>query len=364
MYLSLIKADPNFSFIKGFKMTARTQTADLLKGIAVLLMIQVHIIELFASQDIYNSGWGSILLFLGGPPVAPIFTIIFGYFIASSKRSALQLISRGLKIICIGFLLNIALNFNLIISVSKGVYQIDLLPYIFGVDILPFAGISIIVIALLKNIIEKSLIFVIACIIVSAFLGQFLLDFVPQNINLKYISAFFYGSAKWSYFPLFPWLAYPLAGIAFYKLKQRYDFNFLHTAKIKIAAAILFLMFLIFTINYAVNVSSDLPLYYHHGILFVLWVILFLCFYSFFMSGIDKLLGETFVLKYIKWLGENVTAVYIIQWIIIGNTATEIYKTISSPMNLLFSFFSALVSASLVCYLWLWIKEKLNKKPA
>ena len=62
-------------------MQARTQTADVLKGIAVLLMIQVHIIELFATDEIYNSNIGKILLFFGGPPVAPIFMILFGYFI-------------------------------------------------------------------------------------------------------------------------------------------------------------------------------------------------------------------------------------------------------------------------------------------
>lgn len=33
-------------------MKSRTQIADLLKGIAVLLMIQVHVIELFATIEI------------------------------------------------------------------------------------------------------------------------------------------------------------------------------------------------------------------------------------------------------------------------------------------------------------------------
>gem|GEM_PF-3503067 len=36
-------------------MTSRTPMADLLKGIAVMLMIQVHILENFASNSIFNS---------------------------------------------------------------------------------------------------------------------------------------------------------------------------------------------------------------------------------------------------------------------------------------------------------------------
>ncbi len=54
-------------------MPTRTQTFDLLKGVAVLLMIQVHIIELFADNVISTSQVGKVLMYLGGAPVAPVF---------------------------------------------------------------------------------------------------------------------------------------------------------------------------------------------------------------------------------------------------------------------------------------------------
>lgn len=344
--------------------TGRTETADLLKGIAVVLMIQVHIIELFASEGIYNSGIGKLLLFMGGPPVAPVFMVILGYFIAASKKKPNQLIIRGLKIIALGMLLNLAMNLNLIISVNKGLFQIDLLPYIFGVDILQFAGISIIIIAILKKAFEKSLIFVFAGIILSAFLGHFLLNFVPNNLVLKYFSSLFYGSSKWSYFPVFPWLSYPLAGIAFYQLKLRFDFNFLNETKTKLLLGILFVVFFIFTMRYAISISSELPLYYHHGLIFVLWTLVFLSFYSLFMNEINHFAGRFILFRYLKWLGENVTFIYIIQWIIIGNTATEIYKTVSSPLCLVIYFVAVLLIASSVCNFSIWIKGRLLKKVA
>ena len=59
--------------------SSRIKTADLLKGIAAILMIQVHIIELFATNDISESTAGKFLLFLGGPAVAPVFIILLGY---------------------------------------------------------------------------------------------------------------------------------------------------------------------------------------------------------------------------------------------------------------------------------------------
>lgn len=343
-------------------MATRAQTADLLKGIAILLMIQVHIIELFANNSIFYDSIGKTLLFLGGPPVAPVFTVIFGYFVMASEKSSMQLIIRGFKLICLGFFLNIALNLNLIISVMKGLYQIDLLPYIFGVDILHFAGISIIFVAVFKKALEGSFVFVVMCIVTSSLLGNFLLDYVPDNVITKYISALFYGSCNWSYFPLFPWLSYPLSGIAFYQLSQQYDFSILYKAKTKILLFILCLLFFVFTIEYAASISSDLPSYYHHGIMFFIWVIIFLFFYSFFINELNKLFGGAVLLKYLKWLGKNVTVIYIIQWIIIGNIATEIYKTVSLPLYLLFCFLAILFISSCLGYLAIRLKQQLVVK--
>ena len=343
-------------------MVVRTQIADVLKGIAVLFMIQVHIVELFADNLFYTSYLGKILLFMGGPPVAPVFVLLFGYFIAKSQKTTKQLVIRGLKIIGLGIFLNIALNFNLILSVYNGLYEIDLWPYIFGIDILQFAGFSIIVIAMFKKVLQKNLVFTVLCIFIVAFLGQFLLNFIPENIILKYISALFYGSTHWSYFPLFPWLGYLLAGIAFYKIQKNYDLSILIKPKFLISITVLFLVFIVLTINYAISISSNLPLYYHHTILFMLWVFLFLAFYSLFINEINKLIGDTMLFKYLKWLGKNVTLIYVIQWIIIGNLATTIYKTISNPLNLLFYFIGILILSSGVGYLLLKIKGSFSKK--
>lgn len=343
-------------------MAFRTQIADVLKGIAVFLMIQVHIVELFADNLFYTSYFGKILLFFGGPPVAPLFALLLGYFIARSQKTFNQLLIRGLKIIGLGMFLNIALNFNLILSVYNGLFEVDWWPYIFGIDILQFAGFSIIVIAFFKNVLQKSLIFTILCIFIVAFLGQFLPNFIPENIILKYISALFYGSTHWSYFPLFPWLAYPLAGIAFYEIQKSYDLNVINNPKFILFISFIFLVFMTLTINYAISISSNLPLYYHHSILFMLWVILFLAFYSLLINEINKLLGSSFLFKYFKWLGENVTLIYVIQWIIIGNLATSIYKTISNPLNLLFYFMGILILSSGIGYLILKIRNSFFRK--
>ncbi len=117
-------------------MERRTQTADVLKGIAVLLMIQVHILELFSAESISTSNIGKVLMFFGGPPVAPVFMAILGYFVLSVNKTSRQLVVRGIKIFMLGMLLNLALNFNLLLKVNNGTLAVDVWTYVFGVDIL------------------------------------------------------------------------------------------------------------------------------------------------------------------------------------------------------------------------------------
>jgi len=342
-------------------MERRTQTADVLKGIAVLLMIQVHIVELFATESFYQSSTGKILLFLGGPPVAPVFMAILGYFLLSVNKTSTQLVVRGIKIFMLGMLLNLVLNFNLLLKVNNGTLVVDVWPYVFGVDILPFAGLSIICIALLKHLIEKKWWVVLIMIFISIWLGQFLLEFKPESDFLKYAGAYFYGCTKWSYFPLFPWLAYPLSGIALYKIEQRYNFQVFYLLKTKITLGILFLVFFVSTINYTVSTSSNLTLYYHQDSLFFLWTIIFSLFYSLFIHEINTWLGKTWIFLYFKWLGRYVTLVYVIQWIIIGNIATEIYKTVSSPFYIVTWFLGIVIIASSLTYCILKLKDIVFK---
>lgn len=340
-------------------MQARTQTADVLKGIAVLLMIQVHIVELFATEDIYYSSIGKILLFLGGPPVAPMFMILFGYFVYSSQKTTLQLIKRGLGIFALGMLLNLALNFNLIVSVCQQKLQVDIWPYIFGVDILQFAGLSLIILSFLKPVMQLSLRPTLSVMFLAPFLSLILVHKIPNNNILLFISAFFYGSSNWSYFPLFPWLAYPLAGMALYQVQQHYDFSFLKSIKTKLVGLTIFATFMVLTISYGTSIASDLQTYYHHGTLYFLWAIAFCAGYGMLIHEITQRIRENIIVNYIKWLGKHVTLVYVIQWIIIGNVATEIYKTVSNPIYLA-SYYIGIVSiVSGFTYFFLKIKSKI-----
>ncbi len=78
-----------------------------------------------------------------------------GYFIVANKKSLKQNSFKGLKIFGLGFLLNIGLNFNLLLKIKFQNWNIDPFQYIFGVDTFYLAGLSILILSLLK-VLKKS----------------------------------------------------------------------------------------------------------------------------------------------------------------------------------------------------------------
>ena len=336
--------------------TKRNQTADLLKGLAVLFMIQVHIMEQFTSYDVYNSIIGKLSLFVGGPPCAPVFLVVMGYFLLSKPKPFWYYLKRGGILFAGGILLNIIRTLHLFIYIlgDKVVYNPAF--FIFGVDILSLAGLSIIFIGIMLLVFKSNYIAYLITAIFISYITPFLPMFGSDNSVLQYVNAFLWGNYQWSYFSLFPWLAYILIGVAYRLFTIKYptivDFNYrkLYLFLIPI------LIILLATLNYGINTSYDLfgfKGYYNHGIKFFVWVILFLFLYIVFIKFIDKYWGNNFILKFIKWNGKNVTAIYVVQWILIGNIATVIYKTQSIYQNIAWFVTITTVTCLLVLA---WIK--------
>lgn len=311
---------------------------DILKGIAVLLMIQVHLTELFAQEAFYNSIAGKVSLFLGGVPAAPLFMILMGFFAGYQTIRVRSNILRGLKLILLGLLLNIGLNMHLFYRIFTGIFTLDPLPYLLGADILFLAGISLIVIALLKKVSNDSTILFLIASIITALMSDILPLYKGDYMLARYSLAFIHSNDWWSYFPLFPWLAYPLIGVAAgigYRKQTGYILSIL---KKPFTLMILIMLFLLF-FNYGFSISTNLPRYYHHGIAFFGWAIIFIMVTVLSFYHLTNLVGTAnFASGYLQWTGKNVTAFYIFQWLLIGNIATSVYKTQSqSTLPLWFS---------------------------
>lgn len=335
----------------------RNQTSDLLKGFAVLCMIQVHLMELFAKQEIFDSNLGSISLFLGGPPAAPVFMAVMGYYLFLSRKTFVQNLKRGLILIIGGILLNIGLNFHLLTLYLLGKVEIEPLKYILGADILPLAGLSILLISIIKSISRNSfysnIIISLLILFIILILHNYLLDYNTSNTILAYIQPFFFGSIEWSYFPFLPWAIYPLAGYAFAIIQKQYTLeNETITFFVLIVSVITYT-----TLTFGIKTASDLQVYYHHDWIYSFWIFQFIVLMAYGLDKFEQILGKNSLIIFIKWIGKNVTAVYIFQWLLIGNIGTFLFKT-QSALALIVWFVIILFVVTILTYFFeRWIKK-------
>lgn len=337
-------------------MNERSPVPDIAKGIAVIFMIQVHLTELFATTDFFSSFIGRLSLFFGGPPAAPVFMIIMGYFALKSNKNLIQMLIRGFSLILLGLFLNTLLNANALIHIAFFGLEINPLHLIFGVDILFLAGFSIVVIAFFKKTpLQYWFVYFFIAIIIA--LSSDLIPIPEYGGYKQFLMAFVFGNVFWSYFPLIPWLAYPLLGCAFALLENTsYYRNF--NKRFSVVFYIVAFILLSATAFIAIPKIVSLPAYYHHGVFLFMWISIFVALWIMLIKKIASLKFLRIPLGYLSWTGKNVTLFYFIQWIIIGNIATILFRTQNAWMLLLW-FAGVTIFCSLIVWLW---KKFLNYK--
>jgi hypothetical protein len=246
----------------------------------------------------------------------------------------------------------------LLLKIKFAGWQFNPLEYIFGVDILYFAGLSILLIAFLKTLkngqawITFTVVFLV--IGLTAFMNEKLM-FSERNYFLPFIA----GTYSWSYFPLFPWLAYPLAGFAFFHFETRIV-GFFKGRKIVLGIVLSgILTTILYFSKSGFATTIDLTSYYHHTFWFSLWVFGIVILWTVFWRFILETFPKTYAWDFFMWLGKNITLFYIIQWLIIGNISTAIYQTQSVDSYIF--WFAGIFS---VTVLLTWLIGKTNIKIA
>lgn len=328
---------------------------DLLKGLAAFFMVQIHITELFIDSAGRESAFGKTTLFLGGPFAAVVFMIVMGYFIAKNKESSRQNLLRGVKIFVLGFLLNVGLNFHLLLKIKFDGWPYNPLEYLFGVDILYLAGMSISILSGLKSLKKgqgwASLILLLAVITLTGFMNEKLMV-----TNHYFVLPFIAGAYSWSYFPLFPWLAYPLAGFIFAQHQEKISLFFDRQKIFSITLITVIAVLVLLYYKQGINTTIDLPSYYHHTFRYALWALGLTLLWPISLQFFLKFFPGAMAVNFFCWIGKNITLFYVIQWLIIGNIATSIFQ--SQPIYTYIYWFGSIFAAT-VLFVFLIEKAKL-----
>lgn len=321
-------------------MKQRHLLPDLLKGIAVILMIQVHLTELFATREFADSMPGRLSLFLGGFPAAPLFMVVMGWF-AFNTKGLKNTAFRAIKLLFTGLLLNLALNLSLLIKVWSGELEVDVWAYLLGADILFLAALSLIAAEGAKRVSNRKWWALLIIALVVATLAPMFSAETPATGIWRYIRPLIADKyAWWSYFPLFPWSAYVLAGMAASALHEQNTtlWNLLKHPVTQVAVVAAFVT----GSWYGWQISTHLEAYYHHGLLFFLWALTAIGFWIYLWDKVQHLIPE---IRSLQWIGRNVTTIYFVQWVLIGNLGTWLYHTQSG--SALVIWFILIVSTTL-----------------
>ncbi|MCF8067145.1 MAG: DUF1624 domain-containing protein [Desulfobacterales bacterium] len=290
---------------------------DFARGLAILFMILQHAMIMFAVNSGESSELGDLILLLGTAPAAPVFMLIMGIFFMRSNSQCLKAgILRGFKLIFLGYILNI-FRFSLpelLSSGSIGTTQNDesAIALFFAVDILQMAGLSLIVMSIVRRFLPWRKFWLVLAIFIAT-----ISPLLWGSLDSWPFTSLLWGSGENDAFPLFPWIIYPLIGMF-------YSYNVQNPQKIgslmKQWPILGFTMILIGgliwgSFSNSIIIEGD---YYRSGPAVHLVILGFVFLWLPACRWVVMKTPDNVFLRTICLWSKNVTVVYFIQWVLIG----------------------------------------------
>ena len=208
----------------------RVPAFDLARGLAILFMVSIHVLNFYATPTVRQGAFGEAVQLLFGWPAGSLFIFIMGVFVAYSKSSLSLGLKRATLLFIAGYALNfmrstlptwLSLKFGLVTYEQLGVHTP--IYELFIVDILQCAALSYAICCLLRHYFPQKIVWlaVAGCV---AFGSHFFWGaYTGYPVFDQVLKIFWGGKAEGSLFPLFPWLAYPLVGMAFGQWMQQHS---------------------------------------------------------------------------------------------------------------------------------------------
>lgn len=317
--MTLFKLPPNANA----QMELRNTTFDLAKGIAVFLMIVIHVIDFYGLPEVRFGAFGTAIKFALGWPAASLFVFVMGIFVGLSKTNDFRAqLTRALSLFALGYLLNFArgtIPMWLSIQIGLVSYE-DVAPHtplteLLVGDVFQFAGIALLICALLKQCTKQvSLWIAFGCAVI--FSSYLVWDQYTQSNIINQVLKLFVGNEDAGImFPVFPWLAYPTFGMAlghYMSLKYRESFNFAQCFKLGFLCAILGLALTLSNPNFHIvtNLRSG------PGIVILMTGIVMMFLYL--VNKFTQRFKTSGLVTLLAFWGKHVTTLYVIQWLLIG----------------------------------------------
>jgi hypothetical protein len=146
--------------------------------------------------------------------------------------------------------------------------------------------------------------------------------------SIRYFISVFGGDASWSYFPLFPWAAYPLLGYGVSLFMKSEMAGIFEKKQIIFPLLVVWGVGVVYTIEFGITTAATLKSYYHHGLEYGLWAAGFTGGFALLIDQLVHYSKENEFFNYFAMIGRNVTVAYVVQWVIIGNIGSAVYRSV------------------------------------
>jgi len=295
----------------------------LARGFIVLIMPAVHTVLVY-SNDSVKSGWiGTILGFLAEQPGAQLFMLQMGLFIGIGRSKTMQQVTRRFMLLLLsGYTLNFL---RLVLPYWWGglpgtfllhnqiKYTTDVALQLFLVgDILQFAALGYLFCQMTQRFLPGIYLKIVLLIV--------LLVISPLTWSLRfshpvcqYTWGLFNGLPPQVFFPFFPWICYPVAGLIMAQIVNQTHQRFKLPFWIFVSVLSIVGGYAISTLEapswnnnfYRLGVGGTI---FHLGAA-IAWTSLFI----FLAQKVRSNIGFAFIER----LSSNITPIYLLQWIII-----------------------------------------------
>lgn len=348
--------------------TGRIATFDVAKGVAVLLMIMIHVLDFYALPEVRFGPFGATLKFAVGWPAASMFVFVMGLFVSYSGSCSLrQDLLRAAGLFALGYLLNLARStLPMWLSLEIGLISYtDVAPHtplseLLIVDVFQFAGLALLICALLRYYLPHPGYWLVAALAV-AFVSPIIWDASSGNNLLDEVLKLFVGNQhQGAMFPLFPWLAYPLLGMAMgHWLRQKGNINTGLQRCMCLGWGLMAAAALLITTDPDYHVADNLRsgpglIVFFTGLIMVfLWV----C-----HALVKHLPPQNRALALLRFWGERVTAMYLVQWLLIGWGLMLFGLQQMNLLQNLLAMLGVLILSDLLVRGWRRLRKRSNKQ--
>lgn len=343
----------------------RMAAFDLARGLAIFFMILIHVLDFYSQANIQESVFGTIIEALGSWPAAPIFVFIMGVFLTYSNTINLsQGFRRAALLFTLGYLLNLArgtlpmwfsLELGLVTDQQLGGYT-PLTEFLVA-DILQFAGLSYAFCLVVMHFFHHPKVWLIIALIII-FFSPFVWDITSNIVIVDEILKLFWGHYKQgAMFPFFPWVVYPLVGMAFgFWLKNSHNL-IVFFRKTLFTGGLLIILGSLITLS---NVEFHVAALMRSGPGATIACLGFIFIWLYCCWILVEYLPDNPVFKLLYFWSQHVTSLYVIQWLLLGWGLVIFGSQQLALSSTLITMLSILILTDIGTRAWVHVRHKKN----